>query len=1281
VSRWQPSADDQRATLCRRRARCSAQAARVIAPAEPLEKRIALSVNTIDQVLVSPANAALASSQNQSNALTAEETHLLYLVNRTRQFPQEWATRLSVTLPSNQRGPFAPLVANASLMEAARLHSQDMLSRGVLGHMGGDGSSPGDRAVRAGYPTTSVSENVYWASNGGNWPSQDVAARANDGWFTSSGHRGNMLNADWTEVGVGFAARQGSSGSLPLYGTEVFGRHSLGPYLTGVAFLDRNGNGFYEPGEGLGGVVITVTDANGASFVTTTAPAGNWTLPVSPADYVVTASGGGFSGTSSAPVRVGSRNVAVDFVSGSPAAWVSFVQHVNSAPVLTTTGVRTFAPVMAGTVNPRGQTVGDLLGADFSDVDPLSPRGIAVTATTVASGGSWQFSTDRGVSWQSLGSPTIAAARLLRSTDMLRFVPGNSAPATASLSYRAWDQTAGSYGGVANTSSAGGSTAFSSATATANIHVVSSNTAPVLSSAGTNPFHPVAEDTANPPGSPVRHLVGSGFSDSDPGTPVGIAVIGATGETNGVWQYSLDEGATWSVLGTVSDGAAILLSGSNRLRFVPAADYNGTVTLSYRAWDQSTGGAGDRVTLSGGAAVGGSTGFSTATVTTSLTVTPVNDAPVFIAGAAALRLRPVPPNATQQQALGIGTRVGDLLGNAVHDVDQSPLRGIAIIGTGGNGNFWWNSGSGGWSGITAGPHFATLLRDTDYIYFHPSSGFSGTSTLTFRLWDRTSGTRGHNGADLSNPATSTGGSTAFGTEILEARVFVGAVGTPPSAIFGSPTRGQNGRVVASIPLSLSRAVSGLDPGDLTLSRDGTPVPLLGARVEGSSTSFTVAGLEAATAAAGVYTLRLVAAGSGITDEAGNPLSGEASITFVVGGDQAFPAAPTSVLAAAGNAQASLTWTAPSSNGGAAITNYIVQYSSNNGSSWTTFNRSASTATSATVTGLANGTTYVFRVAAVNSVGTGAYSATSNSVTGSPRISSFIDLDGNGIADLIWQSSDGIAVAWLDGHTPRVLGGGGGWTLAFTGDFNADRVTDLVWRNSGGVHVVWLMNADGTSSEQRLLGGGGGWEIEASGDYNGDGRTDIIWRNSSNGANVMWLMSGGSVTSQSFVGGDSNWRLVSADERFDANGDGRTDLIWRSAAGGVNVLWRMNGGSLISSRVLGGDADWRIVGTGDFDGDGNSDLLWRHGPSGSVYMWLLHADGNIHSQAHIGGDASRNILLTMDADGDGKTDIFWRMVATGETQRWLLDGTAVRSKTLLGGGMTWRLLGRPGTGIL
>jgi hypothetical protein len=93
-----------------------------------------------------------------------------------------------------------------------------------------------------------------------------------------------------------------------------------------------------------------------------------------------------------------------------------------------------------------------------------------------------------------------------------------------------------------------------------------------------------------------------------------------------------------------------------------------------------------------------------------------------------------------------------------------------------------------------------------------------------------------------------------------------------------------------------------------------------------------------------------------------------------------PDAPTIISGTAGNAEVTLLWSAPASNGGTPIIDYIIQYSSDSGLSWTTFNDGISISTSATITGLTNGTDYVFRVAAINNLGMGAYSGNSSIFT-------------------------------------------------------------------------------------------------------------------------------------------------------------------------------------------------------------------------------------------------------------------------------------------------------------
>lgn len=91
-------------------------------------------------------------------------------------------------------------------------------------------------------------------------------------------------------------------------------------------------------------------------------------------------------------------------------------------------------------------------------------------------------------------------------------------------------------------------------------------------------------------------------------------------------------------------------------------------------------------------------------------------------------------------------------------------------------------------------------------------------------------------------------------------------------------------------------------------------------------------------------------------------------------------APQNLSAVGGNAQVDLTWMVPASDGGSAITDYQIQSSLDGGASWTVVADAVSTATSATVTGLVNGTTCTYRVAAITSYGLGAWSTPSSPVT-------------------------------------------------------------------------------------------------------------------------------------------------------------------------------------------------------------------------------------------------------------------------------------------------------------
>ena len=119
-----------------------------------------------------------------------------------------------------------------------------------------------------------------------------------------------------------------------------------------------------------------------------------------------------------------------------------------------------------------------------------------------------------------------------------------------------------------------------------------------------------------------------------------------------------------------------------------------------------------------------------------------------------------------------------------------------------------------------------------------------------------------------------------------------------------------------------------------------------------------------------------------------------------------PGAPTGVTATAGNGSATVSWTAPSSNGGSAITSYTVTpYIGSTAQTPVTVTGSPP-ATSATVTGLTNGTSYTFTVTATNASGTGPASAPSNAVSpnalpGAPT--GVTATAGNGSATVSWTA--------------------------------------------------------------------------------------------------------------------------------------------------------------------------------------------------------------------------------------------------------------------------------------
>lgn len=89
-----------------------------------------------------------------------------------------------------------PLKVDTQLASAAQQHSKNMANKDFFSHTGKDGSSPFTRIEQTGYLFSTAGENI---AAGYTTPETVV-----QGWMRSSGHRANILNPNFTEIGIGY---------------------------------------------------------------------------------------------------------------------------------------------------------------------------------------------------------------------------------------------------------------------------------------------------------------------------------------------------------------------------------------------------------------------------------------------------------------------------------------------------------------------------------------------------------------------------------------------------------------------------------------------------------------------------------------------------------------------------------------------------------------------------------------------------------------------------------------------------------------------------------------------------------------------------------------------------------------------------------------------------------------------------------------------------------------------------------------------------------------------
>lgn len=354
----------------------------------------------------------------------AFEQELLELINRARANPagefdaliKDAATRTGVTqeisnalqyfnvdmamLRSqlNQTTAVAPLAWNSNLNEAARTHTQLLIRHDAQSHQLPGEAGLGERVTTAGYTNWSrVAENVY------SYTTDPVHGHAGfyidwgngpGGIQNPAGHRNTILSNVLTEVGISAIAENNPATQVgPHVVTQNFGtRFNYTQQLVGVIYGDRDGDAFYDAGEGIGGMIITAT-GNGRTFTTTSWESGGYQVELPAGTYDVTFSGAGLRTAITQSVTIGSVNVKLDLdTSNLPA---------QNPPLIGTAGADWLV------ARTTGHAIDGLGGNDMADFNAVQASITVNLATGVATAGSetWDLnSIERvtGTSWGDL---------------------------------------------------------------------------------------------------------------------------------------------------------------------------------------------------------------------------------------------------------------------------------------------------------------------------------------------------------------------------------------------------------------------------------------------------------------------------------------------------------------------------------------------------------------------------------------------------------------------------------------------------------------------------------------------------------------------------------------------------------------------------------------------------------------------------------------------------------------------------------------------------------------
>ncbi|MGZ0189750.1 MAG: CAP domain-containing protein, partial [Alphaproteobacteria bacterium] len=228
----------------------------------------------------------------------------------------------------------APVAWNGSLEASATTHSGQMIQFDAQEHFLPNEPGLLARVQAQGYANTqSVGENIFAFDQDPlfghtaffvDWGFDDVdfdgngARRPNfgilgDGIQEGAGHRTAIMSAGFQEVGVvGIVETDPNTNVGDVVTTQHFGaRFDYEAQFLGVVFDDQDSDAFYDIGEGLAGVTISIAGTAG-NFQTLSSASGGWQFEAPAGDYTITFSGAGLSSPVIKAASLGAANVKID---------------------------------------------------------------------------------------------------------------------------------------------------------------------------------------------------------------------------------------------------------------------------------------------------------------------------------------------------------------------------------------------------------------------------------------------------------------------------------------------------------------------------------------------------------------------------------------------------------------------------------------------------------------------------------------------------------------------------------------------------------------------------------------------------------------------------------------------------------------------------------------------------------------------------------------------------------------------------------------------------------